>query len=409
MKNENSKKPERIIKITPTTKILIDQTDVSQKFTIKTEEPFGKNNENEITFMTEDLSEGCKWILMLRSLTYNGSKMSMNDFEIISVIGRGFYGKVMLCKLKETGELYAIKTVHKDRLIKSNRVHTVLRERDIMVKARNPFIVSLHYAFQTDSKFYLVLEYVPGGELYRLMNSRNETFPFKQSQLYVAEVGLALDYLHSIGVIYRDLKPENILINSDGHLKLADFGLSKIIQENHITSTFCGTAEYVAPEIIKRSPYSFPIDWWSLGIFTYELLYGDVPFPSSNRATLFDKIINSEPDFPDYADPVHIDFILQLLQKDPQKRATFESLKEHPFWEGLNLEDVKQLKTKPIYIPSSVTEENFDSEFTTEAPLDSTNAVPTDQEFKGFSFSQDPPVITDPSLQPSILSVDPIL
>lgn len=353
-----------------------------------------------ITFTADDMNEVLNWLMALQTVSKDGKQITMEDFTIVSVIGRGFYGKVMLCKSNTTGECFAIKTVHKARLVQSNKVDTILRERDILAKCRHPFVVSLRFAFQTATKFYLGIEYVPGGELFRLM-SEEEELDMDQVRLYLAELFLAVDYLHSIGVIYRDIKPENILLSADGHIKLTDFGLSKEIGVNESTKTFCGTPEYVAPEVILREPYSFPVDWWSLGILTYEMLFGEIPFESENSKVLFDMIINHEPEFPEETEEEVKDFILQLLHKDSQKRGSLETLKNHPFWNGLNFNDVLNKKIKPKYIPDCgdwKVPNNFDSEFTQECPMDSAATPPgSPHHFSNFSFDN-LPTIPDASI-----------
>ena len=158
------------------------------------------------------------------------------------MIVKGYYGKVMLCKEKKTHKIYAVKTVHKERLIKSGKIHTIFAERNVLLKVKHPFIVQIRFAFQTNTKFYLGLEYISGGELFKHLADSHK-LSLDEVRLYVAEVALALDYMHSQHIVYRDLKPENILIDLDGHLKLTDFGLVKDLSSNNTTSTFCGTAE----------------------------------------------------------------------------------------------------------------------------------------------------------------------
>ena len=185
------------------------------------------NGDNEI-FECENNDLMMRWVLALRGCTFVNPDISMAQFNILAVLGRGYYGKVMLCENKTTKEIYAIKTIHKSRLIQSNKVHTVIAERNILTKAQHPFIVSLKFAFQTPSKFYLGLEYAPGGELYFHLQRRG-TFPKKDVCLYMAEIALALDYLHKNNILYRDIKPENILLDEKGHIKITDFGLSKFL------------------------------------------------------------------------------------------------------------------------------------------------------------------------------------
>ncbi|OHT07173.1 AGC family protein kinase [Tritrichomonas foetus] len=331
-----------------------------------------------------------QWFLALRSSTFHNSLLSIDSFNIISVIGRGFFGKVMLVEKKDTKELFALKTVHKMRLLQSKKVNTILAERNIMRRCEHPFIVSIKFAFQSATKFYLGLEYIAGGEIFSLMR-RHAIFTQHQIQLFVAEIALALNHLHSIGIIYRDLKPENILVGTDGHLKLTDFGLSKDISVVQSTHTFCGTVDFMAPEVIEKKSYSFPVDWWGLGILTYEFFFGRSPFYDDNRNRMFSKISLSEPTFPPDTKPEISDFIKQLLHKNPQERGNFDKLKNHPFWDGINFDDVLAKKYTPEYIPpirDPKQVEMFEDEFTQEQAIDSiaTPVLGDNTVFKNFTF-----------------------
>ena len=195
--------------------------------------------------------------------------LSMDAFEIVSVLGRGFFGKVMLVRYKATDALFAVKTVRKKGLVESKKQESVLLERNILMKVDNPFIVNLCFSFQTASKFYLGLEYVPGGELFFHMKKRGR-WPKSEVRLYVAEIALALDYLHSKKVVYRDLKPENLLLDERGHIKLTDFGLSaELTESDEKLEQVSGSIPYLAPEMVLRLGYSFPVDWWALGVLCY--------------------------------------------------------------------------------------------------------------------------------------------
>jgi serine/threonine protein kinase len=331
-----------------------------------------------------------EWFVVLRSATFHNPMMSMDSFTILSVLGRGFFGKVMLVSNTITNELYALKTVHKMRLLQSQKVHTILAERNIMGRVAHPFIVSLLFAFQSATKFYLGLEYIPGGELLSLMRARG-VFPLSQVRLYIAELSLALNHLHSIGIVYRDLKPENILIAADGHLKLTDFGLAKDLSRLRLTGSFCGTAEYMAPEIIERQEYSFSVDWWALGVLAYALMFGVTPFHDENKAKMFMKISCHEPAFGPDAEPASVDFVRKLLVKDPHRRASFQTLSGHDFWDGLSFDDVLAKRITPEFIPTITdlrSAENFDPEFTGEEALDSLATPPIGDEnvFQNFSF-----------------------
>jgi serine/threonine protein kinase len=299
--------------------------------------------------------------------------LSMDQFRIHSVLGRGFYGKVMLCQRIDTGELFAIKSVQKKRVQEAGKSGAVIAERNIMMRAHHPFIVQLCFAFQTPSKFYLGLEYAPGGELFFHM-AKLGVIQIDDARLYVAEIGLALSYLHSIGIIYRDLKPENVLLDAHGHIKLTDFGLSKAMDNTFSTSTFCGTSEYLAPEVVMQMPYSYPVDIWQLGILTYEMILGQTPFFDENKSKMFTAILSQSPYFPPQLDSRVCDFISRLLTKNAQERPTFEDLKSHPFFEGFVWDKVINREYRPNFIPPMrdlLTPTNFDPEFTSEAAADS--------------------------------------
>lgn len=331
-----------------------------------------------------------EWILALRSATFHNSILSMESFEIVRVLGRGFFGKVMLVAQKDTQELFAIKTVHKMRLLQSQKVHTILAERNIMRRIEHPFIVNLLFAFQSATKFYLGLEYIAGGELLGLMR-KTPVMPISQVRLYVAELALAIEHLHRHGIVYRDIKPENILIAPDGHLKLTDFGLSKDISNTKSTGSFCGTAEFMPPEIVEKKFYTFSVDWWALGVLMYEMLFGRNPFHDENRAKMFSKICTRQPVFPGNVDPDVKDFIMKLLAKNPADRGSLRKLKDHPFWNGLNFSDVLAKKITPEFIPT-ITDpraaSNFDTEFTQELAVDSIATPPLGDKnvFTNFSF-----------------------
>lgn len=331
--------------------------------------------EETLILNAEKQVDANRWIAAIRSVTAPQASMSMDMFNIVSVLGRGYYGKVMLVQKKDTGELFAIKSIQKSRLAESGKSETVLAERNIMMKAHHPFIVNLAFAFQTPSKFYLGLEYAPGGELFYHMD-RLGTIQIDDARLYTAEIGLALSYLHSIGIVYRDLKPENILLDSNGHIKLTDFGLSKDIlaTDTGTASTFCGTSEYLAPEVVMQMPYSYPIDMWALGVLVYEMILGTTPFFDENKAKMFTNIVSAEPFFPAQLDRRISDFIGRLLDKDPNTRPKFEEIKDHPFFEGFNWDKVYNREYRPNFIPPTkdpLNPTNFDPEFTSEAAADS--------------------------------------
>ncbi|KAK8854306.1 hypothetical protein M9Y10_016866 [Tritrichomonas musculus] len=386
-KNEKAKKVDKEIKISHNTRIRFLEDCKTPKIVIEVSEDEKEN----ITLTTKDNDNLVRWVVALRSATFYNPQLSMDSFNIISVIGRGFFGKVMLVQKKDTKELFAIKTVHKARLIQSKKVQTILAERSILGKVKHPFIVEMNYAFQNATKFYLVMEYVPGGELFGYIQ-RQRNIPLDQVRIYIAEMALALEYLHKIGIVYRDLKPENILIAKDGHLKLTDFGLSKDIGVVKLTKTFCGTSEFMAPEMIDQRLYAYNVDWWSLGILTYLLCYGKTPFYDENKAKMFKNITSVQPTFPGEIDPHVKDLITGLLNKDPQQRYNFTHISKHAFFKSLNFDDLLAKKIKPAFVPvikDPLKPEYFDAEFTNEAAVDSIATPSLEQEheaFNGFSY-----------------------
>jgi serine/threonine protein kinase len=218
-----------------------------------------------------------------------------------------------------------------------------------MVKCQHPFIVQLRYCYQTSTTFNYGMDFLTGGDLWNLINmNKVSLFDVK---LYLCEIGMTLPYLHSKGFIYRDLKPENILIDGDGHIKLSDFGLAKNIQKDGFTKSFCGTACYIAPEMLSGLPYDYMVDWWSFGILAYLLLCGKIPYSDENRNRLFHQILNVSPRFPKNLDKENIDFLTCFLVKNPKQRSTFESSHSHPFWNDLDFDQVLNKKYSPKFVP----------------------------------------------------------
>ncbi|CAD8060970.1 unnamed protein product [Paramecium sonneborni] len=293
----------------------------------------------------------------------------LEDFIFTKVVGRGSFGKVMLVQHKMTKKNYAMKILRKDIIQeKGQQVHT-MNERQILEVAQHPFIVQLHYAFQTPEKLYLVTDFLVGGELfYHLRKSKK--FSEDRMKLYAAELILALDYLHQKGIIYRDLKPENILIGADGHIKLTDFGLSRInLKEGERTYTFCGTPEYLAPEILLGQGHDQSADWWSLGALMYEMIAGAPPFYSKEKGIMFrdrlEKQIEMKPWFSENVS----NLLTGLLINDPNKRITIQQIKSHPFFGSLSWDDVYNKTIKPQFIPKLKNEldlQNIDPIFTQE-------------------------------------------
>jgi serine/threonine protein kinase len=229
----------------------------------------------------------------------------------------GEYSQVYLVQKQDTGESFAMKVLKKKDLeAKKQRFHTI-SEKNILMKSRSPFIVELKYTFQDNKHLFIVMEFVQGGHLLAQLRKSGK-FTEDKARFYAAEVFLAIDYLHSVGVIYRDLKPENILIDENGHVKLTDFGLSAegIDDSNSLAYTFCGTASYLAPEIILNQGYNKAVDYWGLGVLLFEMITGVSPFLAENKEEVYRKIINREVDISGYLTNAAADLIENLLTLD---------------------------------------------------------------------------------------------
>jgi len=330
------------------------------------------------------------------------SKITLDDFEILKVLGRGAFGKVMLVEKKDTKQLFALKSMHKEDIIDKDQIEHTKTERYVLEKSRCPFVVGLEFAFQTPDKVFFGMNFMRGGELFQHLKVCKR-FDEERAKFYVAEIILALDHLHCLNVIYRDLKPENILLDDEGHICLTDFGMSKIVKQGDLTYSFVGTPEYLAPEIIKEEGHTMPADWWALGIFTFEMLLGLPPFYNREQNTqkMFTAIKEKEVTFPSKVTLTDAakDFILQLLKKNPSERLGtngVEEIKNHRWFSDLDWELLAQKKVPAPFKPKISGDydvDNFDTEFTKE---DAYNSVVPDtnmnlvnkyqKEFKDFTY-----------------------
>ena len=282
------------------------------------------------------------------------SELGPQSFQNIKVIGRGSFGKVILACKKGTENLYAIKIIKKKLLTDQTQISHAITERKILEDSKCPFISKLYFAFQTNKNLYLAMEYLSGGELfYHLSQSR--VFSEVRARFYIAEIVLGLEFLHKNGIIYRDLKPENVLLDKDGHVRLTDFGLSKSgMSEKQKATTFCGTPEYLAPEIIQNIPYDKAVDFWSLGALLYCMLNGSPPHHSSNKDEIFKNVLfhQIEPLLSVSDAANHL--ILNLLKIDPKLRIReTETIKKHEWFEGYDWEQIYNKQLTPPFKPQA--------------------------------------------------------
>lgn len=329
-------------------------------------------------------------------------KTGPQDFELCKILGEGGYGKVFQVRKvtgKDRGSIFAMKVLRKASIIRNQKdtAHTKA-ERNILEAVKHPFIVNLMYAFQTGGKLYLILEYLCGGELFTYLE-REGIFLEDTACFYLSEIILALQHLHNQGIIYRDLKPENILLDSEGHVKLTDFGLCKEhIQEGTVTHTFCGTIEYMAPEILTRNGHGKAVDWWSLGALMFDMLTGMPPFTGADRRKTIEKILRGRLTLPQYLTSEARDLIRKLLKRQIIQRLgsgpeDAEQIMKHNFFSHINWQDVISRKLEPPFKPSLKSADDtsqFDEQFTATVPVDSpvesTLSESANLIFQGFTY-----------------------
>ncbi|XP_071594927.1 ribosomal protein S6 kinase alpha-2 isoform X2 [Heliangelus exortis] len=326
-------------------------------------------------------------------------KADPSQFELLKVLGQGSYGKVFLVrkvKGSDAGQLYAMKVLKKATLKVRDRVRSKM-ERDILAEVNHPFIVKLHYAFQTEGKLYLILDFLRGGDLFTRL-SKEVMFTEEDVKFYLAELALALDHLHGLGIIYRDLKPENILLDEEGHIKITDFGLSKeAIDHDKRAYSFCGTIEYMAPEVVNRRGHTQSADWWSFGVLMFEMLTGSLPFQGKDRKETMALILKAKLGMPQFLSVEAQSLLRALFKRNPSNRlgAGFdgvEEIKRHPFFLTIDWNKLYRKEIKPPFKPAVGRPEDtfhFDPEFTSRTPTDSPGVPPSANAhhlFRGFSF-----------------------
>jgi protein-serine/threonine kinase len=378
------------------------------------------------------------------------TKLGLEDFRTVKVIGKGAFGEVRLVQKKDTGKIYAMKSLRKDEMLKKDQLAHVRAERDVLAESDSPWVVQLFYSFQDPANLYLIMEFLPGGDLMTML-IKYDTFSEDVTRFYIAEGVLAIQAVHDLGFIHRDIKPDNILIDKDGHIKLSDFGLSTGFHKQHDSSYYqrlldsangvqsaapaqnsrnsvmvnsinltmtskdqiatwkanrrklaystVGTPDYIAPEIFMQKGYGKECDWWSLGAIMFECLVGYPPFCSENTHDTYKKIMQWQ-QFLLFPDDVHLsreaEDLIRRLITSADRRLSIEQIKKHPFFYGVDWDTIRQIESPFIPRLRSITDtsyfptdelEQVPEEFSTEAGDASKDLAFLGYTFKRFSIS----------------------
>ncbi|KAF7254892.1 hypothetical protein EG68_08507 [Paragonimus skrjabini miyazakii] len=299
----------------------------------------------------------------------------MSDFRCIAVLGRGHFGKVLLTQHKDN-QYYAVKALKKAEILYRNEVDTLLAEKrifQIITDAQHPFLINLIACFQTTEHVLFVMEYARGGDL--MLHIQQDVFSEPRAVFYAGCVVLGIEFLHSRKIVYRDLKLDNLLLDSRGYLKMADFGLCKEgMGPTDRTSTFCGTPEFLAPEILTERSYTRAVDWWGLGVLIFEMLVGECPFPGESEEEIFENITTQEVRYPRYLSMEATVIMRRLMRRNVNQRLGSSSedaaeVRRQPFFRNLDFAALLEQKLPPPFTPVVTNAEdvsNFDEEFTRE-------------------------------------------
>jgi len=327
----------------------------------------------------------------LKSLT-KGRLWTFHDFDLRATVGTGTFGRVRMVKIKGSSDRtpFVLKIMKKAEVIRLKQVEHVKAEKQILCLIEHPFIVNLLTTFQDEKRLFMLLEYVNGGEIFSHLRKEGR-LPNDHGRFYVGEIVLAFAYLHSLNVVYRDLKPENLLLDAHGHIKITDFGFAKVVQDR--TWTLCGTPEYLAPEIIQSKGHNKAVDWWALGVLTFEMLAGYPPFYDENPFGIYQKVLAGKMEFPRHFDVKAKDIIKKLLVHDKSKRigclkAGVDDVKKHKWFKGLDWDLLLNRSTEAPFVP--ILKSSDDTSMFDRYPESTEGSSPAvsakDQEmFEGFS------------------------
>ena len=323
---------------------------------IKKNQKINNNNNNTISSINNNNCNSTYNFSMAETqlIKTKEEKISPSNFICLALLGKGSFGEVYLVQNKKTKENYAMKVLRKERIINQNLLKYVIAERNVLGICNHPFIVKLNYAFQTPSILFLILEYCPGGDLAKHLYFEKK-FEESRAKFYICEIILALENLHKRNIIFRDLKPDNVVLDSDGHCKLTDFGLSKEgIYGNLGAKTFCGSIAYLAPEMLKKQEYGKAVDWYLLGVLFYEMLVGVTPYFNGKKEDIFYNIQFGELNIPNFISNDANDLLKKLLERDPSKRLGGKKdaieVKEHCYFKDVNWDNVYNKKYQTPHI-----------------------------------------------------------
>eukprot|EP01006_Ploeotia_vitrea_P028691 TRINITY_DN61331_c0_g1_i1.p1 TRINITY_DN61331_c0_g1~~TRINITY_DN61331_c0_g1_i1.p1 ORF type:complete len:474 (-),score=58.18 TRINITY_DN61331_c0_g1_i1:1184-2581(-) len=318
------------------------------------------------TFEASTPAQKDEWLKHLRGQKKH--EVSIADFRLLCFIGEGGWGKVYKVEAKESKKIFAMKVIEKRKLQLVSDIECTMSEKFFLQEFDHPFIVHLHYTFQTTDKLFLIMDYLAGGDAYYLL-MQNDSFSEDVVRQWTAEIAMALEYLHKNNVIYRDLKPENCVLDHQGYMVLTDFGLSKRAEGGR-RKTKVGTPDYMPPEMVMGKEYTAAADYWSLGCFTYEMIVGNHPFQTGEGAVPEWKVLNDDPEFPEEMSEEAKELITRMLEKDPDKRLQkLEEIRAFKWFAELDWDKLYSKDVEPIFLPNPNDEENFDPEYTQQRPI----------------------------------------
>lgn len=327
---------------------------LSEQVRASEREKEARNEQQQREAQSSDGSQAKNASPVMRGKNTSG-KYCLTDFQILRTLGTGSFGRVHLVRSNHNGRFYALKVLKKQTIVKLKQVEHTNDERRMLSVVSHPFLIRMWGTFQDAEQVFMVMDYIEGGELFSLLR-KSQRFPNPVAKFYAAEVCLALEYLHANEIIYRDLKPENILLDRNGHIKITDFGFAKYVPD--VTYTLCGTPDYIAPEVISTKPYNKSVDWWSFGIYIYEMLAGYTPFYDANAMKTYENILNAELKFAPFFNADAQDLLSKLIERDLSKRLGnlqngSEDVKNHPWfsevvWEKLLSRNIETPYEPPI-------------------------------------------------------------